>query len=321
MAHRAGPSGRGARTLGVLSVLSAAILLSACATPPPAPPYVVKGPIEAKYQARGPWAVSQSVSAGPCDRENHLCDIWYPTALGTNPLRGVKSGYRHPVISWADGTGQQPKVYAHFLEHLASWGFIVVAPRDDSTRAGETTLDAAQYMLAQADTPSSRFYNRVDPDKFGAAGHSQGGAAVTSLHVRGVPLFKTYLGLHTSPGFFSKFCCGVTPESYAGARVTASIFQWSSKPDSGKPDWYDPVPNSAPKAYALLSYANHADVSAAPGCDPAACRQGASPYLGYTTAWLMGRLQGASDGVRAFGQDGEFFRSNPSWSMNLSNIP
>ena len=61
-------------------------------------------------------------------------------------------------------------------------------------------------------------------------------------------------------------------------------------------------------------------VSAAPGCNPVICGQGASPYLGYTTAWLMGRLQGARDGAAAFRRNGEYFRLNPSWSLTLSNI-
>lgn len=307
-------------SLKALIVAAAALGLAACSHAP-APAYTTKGPIEAKYQATGPWTVSRTVSATPCDREEQLCDIWYPSELGTNPIKGLTRGFRHPMISWANGSGQTPEVYEDYLRHLASWGFIVVAARDKSTGNGDTTIDATRYMIAEAESPSSLFYNRIDVAKIGAAGHSQGGASITNLHARADPLFKTYLGFHTAPWFFSKHCCAVVPDSYIGTQVTASIFQWSSTPDSGTPDWYDPIPASAPKAYALLKYARHADVAGKPGCENVSCAQGPYGYLGYSTAWLMWQLQGAADGGEAFRQNGEFFRPNLGWSMNLSNIP
>lgn len=287
------------------------------------PSYTTKGPIEAKYQAQGPWAVSKTVSATSCDRENRLCDIWYPSNLGTNPIKGLSSGFKHPVISWANGSGQTPAIYEYFLQHLASWGFIVVASRDDGTGNGGTTADAASYMITQGNTSSSIFYNKVDAANFGAAGHSQGGASITNLHARKNATFKTYVGLHTAPWFFSALCCNVVPSTYNGSGVTKSIFQWSSTPDSGTPDWYNPVPSPALKAYALLKYTNHGDVGqgAIPGCANSGCAQGTYGYLGYSTAWLMWQLQGATDGGTAFKQNGEFFLPNPNWTMNLSNIP
>ena len=297
-----------------------ALALAGCAHAP-APVYAVKGPIEARYQAKGPWAVSKLVTDEPCDRENRLCEIWYPTDLGRNPLKGQARGFKHPLISWANGSGQKPMVYAYFLEHLASWGFIVVAAQDESTRDGATTLDAAEYLLKQGRTPSSRFYGKVDASNVGAVGHSQGGAAITSLHAHGNGLFKAYVGFHTAPSWFARVCCNVTPDSYVGSEVTAPILQWSSRPDSGRPDWYEPVPASAPKAYALLTYTHHPDIAATPGCTNQPCGQGVEPYLGYSTAWLMWRLQGVNEAGVAFGQKGEFMRPNPSWSLNLSNIP
>lgn len=298
----------------------ASIALLGCATTAPAPAYETKGPIEAKYQAEGPWAVAHAVSDAPCDRENHLCDLWYPVELGKNPITGVQRGFRHPAISWADGSGQQPEVYASYLKHLASWGFIIVAARDDSTKNGATTEDAARYLIAQSETPSSLFYGKVDPSRFAAVGHSQGGAAITSLHLHRSPLFTTYMGFHSAPGWFANWCCDVRPDAYADAGVTAPIFQWTSVPDSGKSEWYDPVPTGAPKAFALLTYARHADIAGVPQCRDQPCAQGIYPYLGYSTAWLMWQLQGAQDGHAAFAPSGEFFRPNPNWTASLSNI-
>ncbi|MGW5517518.1 hypothetical protein [Nocardia africana] len=285
-----------------------------------APAYTTKGPVEAKYQAAGPWTVTKAVSDTDCDRKQQVCDIWYPTDLGSNPLTGARSGFKHPVIVWADGSGQTPAVYAYYLQHLASWGFIVVAARDDATGDGGTTVDAANYILDQTTVPSSVFYDNVDSTNIGAAGHSQGGASITSLHAHGNPIFKTYIGFHTAPAFFAGACCNVTPDTYTGSTVHASIFQWSSKPDSGTPDWYNAVPDTAQKAFALLTYTNHGDIAGSPGCTDSGCAQGAYGYLGYSTAWLMWQLQGAADGGAVFQPGGEFFLPNPNWTQNLSNI-
>lgn len=307
--------------LKVITAAFAALSLAACATTDGPPrPYMAKGQIDAKYQAEGPWPVAHAISEEACDRENHLCDIWYPADLGANPLTGARAGFRHPVISWANGSGQKPSVYIDYLRHLASWGFVVVAARDDSTRDGATTVDAANYILREGERPSSPFYRKLDRSNLGAAGHSQGGASVTSLHARGNPLFKTYVGFHSAPWFFSKFCCAVTPDTYRGTSVTASIFQWSSVPDSGQPDWYDAVPDTAEKVYARLTFARHADIGGSPGCYEQGCSRTMGPYLGYSTAWLMWRLQGAAEAGQAFRPNGEFFRTDPAWSLTLSNI-
>lgn len=309
----------------MLKAFIAAALAATLAVPAAAqvPAYTTKGPIEAKYQALGPWAVTKTVSAVACDTENRLCDIWYPTNLGTNPIKGLASGFKHPVVSWANGSGQTPIIYEYYLKHLASWGFVVVASRDDGTGNGKTTADAAQYIINQGNSSSSVFYDKIDTANFAAVGHSQGGASVTNLHARKNPLFKTFIGFHTSPWFFSLLCCNVIPGTYNGSGVTKSIFQWSSTPDSGTPDWYNPVPAPALKAFALLKYANHGDVGsgATPNCPNSGCAQGAYPYLGYSTAWLMWQLQGATDGGNAFKQGGEFFLPNINWTTNLSNVP
>ncbi|MGW5569893.1 hypothetical protein ACWEVD_01725 [Nocardia thailandica] len=291
-------------------------------TPPDnsVPAYTTKGPIEAKYQAQGPWAVAKADSGTSCDREQHLCDVWYPAALGTNPLTGAQSGFQHPVLVWANGSGQAPTVYQYYLQHLASWGFIVVTSRDDQTGDGGTTIDAANYLITQAQTPSSVFYGKVDLAEFAAAGHSQGGSSITNLHVHNNPIFKTYVGIHTAPPFFAKFCCGVEPSSYTGATVSGSMFQWSSVNDSGTTDWYDAVPANVQKAFALLQYTNHGDVAGLPECPDSGCAQGAYGYLGYSTAWLMWQLQGARDGQAAFAPGGEYYLPNPNWARNLSNV-
>lgn len=55
----------------IRAILCAAAALFA-ATSLPAQTYTPKGPIEAKYQADGPWAVTRSATTVACDREGRL---------------------------------------------------------------------------------------------------------------------------------------------------------------------------------------------------------------------------------------------------------
>lgn len=188
----------------------------------PSRDYNAKGPVELSFMLRGPWQVSRTDSGEACTSEGQTCEIWGPTGPAPDSAPGLRDGL-HPVVAWANGSGQKPEIYAKFLDHLASWGFIVIAPHDDMTGNGQTVVDAAQYIIRLGDSPSSPFYNRIDRDRMAAVGHSQGGASVAALHARNAPLFRSYMTYHISPGFFARWCCAVDPASYTGLSPSGSI--------------------------------------------------------------------------------------------------
>lgn len=280
--------------------------------------YTPKGPIEQKYMADGPWATSYTATSVPCDRENKLCDIWYPTNLGAN-------GFRHPIIAWANGSGQVPLVYQYWLRHLASWGFVVVGSRDTSSSKGETVIDAANYIITQGNTAGSLFYGKVDGSKVGAAGHSQGGCTVATLFTQQTGLFSVYYSAHPAPTFLSYGLCGFRKRNFRNGQVGA-IFYMQGEQDGGAGDtqnnYYEPTPSTATKAYGDLAQADHDDIMGNPGCVNSNCTTGVYGYLGYPTAWFMWKLQGASDGPAAFSSsNGEFMLQTPDWAVNLTNVP
>ena len=45
-------------------------------------------------------------------------DLYYPTPLGAN-------GFKHPILTWGNGTFGQSTNYAYFLKHMASWGVVI----------------------------------------------------------------------------------------------------------------------------------------------------------------------------------------------------
>ncbi|MDO5658421.1 MAG: hypothetical protein Q4G36_08885 [Paracoccus sp. (in: a-proteobacteria)] len=285
--------------LAALGVMLAG--LAACGWTP-APDYAAKGPVEMSFMARGPWQVSRSNSGEACTSKGQSCEIWAPTGPAPDTAPGLRGG-RHPVVAWANGSGQMPEVYTQFLEHLASWGFVVIAPRDDMTGNGQTVFDAAQYIIRQGDNPASPFHGRIDRDRMAALGHSQGASSVAALHARNAPLFRSYMAYHISPGWFARWCCGVDQASYAGLVPRGSIFHWNSQVDGGNPDWYEAVGGPAPKAFALLRHAGHEAIGPRP-----------RPYLGYSTAWLMWQLNGDRRAAAAFAPGDEFFNESISWA-------
>lgn len=314
------------------------IKLRGCAQPNVEIPYTPKGPIERKYMAPGPWAVTQATTVEACNRNLTACDLYYPSELGSNPLLGMASSFRHPVISWANGSGQLSAQYAYFLRHLASWGFVVVAAREMHTLDGATTTDAANYIIGQGRTPGSVFDGKVDGDRVGAAGHSQGGGSVIALFTDQSEPFTAYLPIHPAPHFFSFGVNGIISPCIlfetCDARPFAgdfgnvrggSILYLNSIGDGGYEDtqmYYDETPDAATKAYGVVVHTRHDDIMGTPACrDYFNCTTGVYAYLGYPTAWFMWKLQDAADGPQAFqAQTGEFNQPSPEWERNMSNV-
>jgi hypothetical protein len=74
-------------------MLFAASLLVSCS-----PANYPTEPIELKYYANGPWAVTVSIGSQCCDSAGDKFDLYYPTNLG-------QGGFTHPILTWGNGTG------------------------------------------------------------------------------------------------------------------------------------------------------------------------------------------------------------------------
>lgn len=294
------------------------VLLIGLASLSQAQSYTPKGPIEQSYMANGPWSVTQTATSVACEREGNFCDIWYPTNLGAN-------GFRHPVVAWANGSGQVPMVYQYWLRHLATWGFIVVGSRDTGSSSGGTVIDAANYIINQGNTAGSIFFGKVDGTKVGVAGHSQGGCTVAKLFSTQAAPFSVYYSIHPTPMFLSGLFCGLQKSQLANGR--GAILYMNSVGDGGAGDtqnnYYNATTNAAAtKALGILAQAKHDDVMGNPNCVNTNCITGVYGYLGYPTAWFMWKLQGATDGPAAFSSSsGEFKLVTPDWTVNLTNVP
>jgi pimeloyl-ACP methyl ester carboxylesterase len=91
-----------------------------------------------------------------------------------------KDGEKYPVITWANGTCGEIIGYAALLATVASYGFVIVASNSTWTATAPTDtvqLTALDYAKSLNEDSNSAFYQRLDMDKIGAMGHSQGASA------------------------------------------------------------------------------------------------------------------------------------------------
>jgi hypothetical protein len=314
--------------VGALALAAAVAMGSAMALqePDPAPP---NGPIEQRFRANGPWAAEYQANIGCCDSAGFKFTAWFPTVLG-------QGGFRHPIITWGNGTGAPPEAYDFLLRHLASWGFVVIASRQPNAGSGAELRDAIAYLRAENARSGSRFYQKLALDKVGAMGHSQGAVGAVNAMRDGAGTVRTAVALAIPA---QQFCpqmghCADTGELTSGAMLFVNGTLDKTISPSTQADgvqglqsnqaYYRATPKALPKAWGALTGVAHSDLMGQPDCpkgvDPD-CHSGVQGFLGYPTAWLMDQLQGDPQAHSAFVDgSGEFFLNAGQWRHQVGNI-
>jgi hypothetical protein len=117
--------------------------------------------------------------AGATDDLKNTRDIDYSLYTIFRPAC-MEEGEKYPVITWANGTCGLTHGYALLLGSVASHGFVVVASNSTWTNTSPTNgvqLRALDYAEALNEDPTSVLHGKLDLDKVGAMGHSQGASA------------------------------------------------------------------------------------------------------------------------------------------------
>ena len=109
--------------------------------------------------------------------------VYYPATGTTFDSPFDPSAGPYPVIVFGHGYLTDPAEYIGTYQHLASWGYIVMAPESalnlfpNHQKFADDLRDCMDYMeVANAD-PANRFFGGVDEDNMGLSGHSMGGGA------------------------------------------------------------------------------------------------------------------------------------------------
>ena len=283
------------------------------------------GEVEAAYTGMGSYAVAYAeYPAG--DPLVERFEVWYPEALES------EQGRAWPIVVMANGTGVPASRYTALLRRLASWGFVVVGNEQQNAWSGAASADSLDLLVALNEDEDSVFYQKLDTERVGSAGHSQGaiGAinAVTrqengwrykAVYAASTPssryaaalnweydpsLLRTPLFLAAGTGLLDAGDTGapetMEPEVAEEAQEISIAPLWSQE------EIYAQVPAATPKLRARRAGADHAEML----------------YWGdgYMTAWFMYWLQGDEAAGRAFfGDDAELLQ-NPLWQDVEKNL-
>lgn len=117
-------------------------------------------------QLPGEGNVDEELTNYPADMDRQLYTLFRPATL--------EEGVKYPVITWGNGTCAQPLLYSEILEHLASWGFLVIATNATSVGSGMEMQRGIDYLLKENETQGSPLFGHVETSMLGASGHSQG---------------------------------------------------------------------------------------------------------------------------------------------------
>ncbi|MFI6596078.1 alpha/beta hydrolase [Nonomuraea sp. NPDC050536] len=264
-----------------MKLISAVILLLGLLTRP------ATATIEAHYAAAGSWAVT-TADVGTDYK------LFYPANLGAG-------GFKHPIITWGNGTGSTPAKYPGVLNQLASWGFAVVASTDTTTGTGTEMIAAARYLVDRNSDPSSVFYGKLDVTKVGAVGHSQGAGGAVNTATKSGGLIKSVVPIALPAPIWV-----ASGDKFNVGQLTCPVLFLSGSndiiisPNSAVTAYYNAVPGAAAKA--LLKGADHSTITGTGG-----------GFVGYLTAWLMYTLQGDTYARGAFAGTTPEINTNTSW--------
>ena len=132
------------------------------------------GEVEKTYLAMGKYGVTYVEIPALSSFEKY--EIYYPEELTTTDKK-------YPVVIFCNGTGVKASSYKPLLQHLASWGFIVIGTEEEYSWNGFSAEMSARLIkkLQENKTYGDKdnpFYHKIDLNSVGITGHSQGGVGV-----------------------------------------------------------------------------------------------------------------------------------------------
>lgn len=266
------------------------------------------GALESKYIAMGSHEVSCFECAAMMSFKKY--EIHYPADIADmdGPL---------PAVVFVNGTGVAGSKYPALQKHLASWGFITVATEEEYAWNGFSAEMCVRYLEllniyeGEVDGKENVLRGKIDLDRVGVTGHSQGGIGVINAVTdqKHSDIYKAAVILSCgntdfSAAFMWSFDDTLirTPTAILGTTGSADT---QIAPLESLQKLYDNIPNSVTKVLARRNDADHGEML----------------YYGdgYVTAWFMYYLCGDAEAGGAFFGEGAEITVNTYWQDVLVN--
>lgn len=268
------------------------------------------GELEDRYIQMGAYEVSYLES--PAMQNFKKYEFYYPAEI-------ISTEKKFPAVIFSNGTGVVGSKYSAILEHLASWGFIVAATEEEYSWNGFSSEMCLQKLLSLNHTEnvdgwdSNPFYGKVDVERIGASGHSQGGVGVINAvtDTKHAELYKAVFCVSPTNKELSK----ALEWEYDASKINVPILLLSS---TGRGDEalvvsgeqlqsiYDDISDTVPKIMARRNDADHGEMLY--------CGDG------YMTAWFLWQLQEDETAKKVFLGDRAEILDNPYYQDILSNL-
>ena len=115
-----------------------------------------------------------SITKTPFDKAK----VFYPSIL-------EEKYDKFPLILYSNGTNQtyENKVIEPIVDLFVSNGFIFIANNQKNDARGKATMACLESMLRFNNDKESVFYNKIDEDKIGGMGYSQGASGIFNTHM------------------------------------------------------------------------------------------------------------------------------------------
>lgn len=106
--------------------------------------------------------------------------VWWPEDL--------QDPGQVPLVVISHGNGHEYTWYDYLGEHLASWGYVVMAHENETQpgieTASQTTLTNTDWLLSHLAEVDAALVGHVDPTRLAWIGHSRGGEGVVRAYTR-----------------------------------------------------------------------------------------------------------------------------------------
>jgi len=247
------------------------------------------GEIEAKYLAMGPYEtndITEEIS-NPAIKNAY----YFPEELKT-------SNKTYPVVVVVNSEGVMANKIKPILQHLASWGFVVVGNYDFKSIDGDSALSSISAITLANNNKNHQLYQKMDMNNIGVTGHSQGSIgiyhALTKQLSNDIPIYKCAVLLSPTGNSGE-----ILSENYNFSKITCPfmILTGTLKEETSFDDVQKIFKNntSTTKVLARKSDTKH----------------GQMMYSGdgYVTAWFMYYLQNDKEA-------GQFFRGEHPEILN-----
>jgi len=298
------------RGLRVAAALSAALMMATLTGAARQP--AVSYPVQAAFTPPGPYATATGTVTNASGRA--IYDLFYPSNYAA-------LGFKSPIVTWGNGSFGTPATVSVFLQHLASYGFTVIASTLPNTGSGKEIDAAAHYLVAQDSVTGSVFHGHLNVHEVAAVGVSQGATGAVRATTNDPALIKTVMTISEpnpiwaapNPDCPTAADCTAHP-----AALTRPVFFISTHGF-----WDSIIASPATEKGFFLSTSVHAALgiilnSDGKPADHASIRNpafGGNPggFLGYATAWLEYQLLGNVTAAGAFTGAHPELVSNANW--------